>query len=97
MSPVGNEPSSRVGEAADSAIKAIENYFHDAGLEIDHLLIILKAVSVPEDELDSVVAGQGIGDPRQVVALLGTHFMGAAEQVGLQVQMIPMQRPPGQG
>jgi hypothetical protein len=86
------EPRNLVEHAADAGIRAIEAHLAHADAKIKSLLIVLDAEGVPEGELDCVSAGSGIKDPRDLIAMLAGHLAGAGRQVGLRVEIIPLEK-----
>jgi hypothetical protein len=85
-----------VEHAADAGLQAIEEALAHADAKVERLMIVLVATDVPTGEPDAVTAGQGIDDATDLVALLTSHFISAARAVGLDVQLIPVQKT-GQG
>jgi hypothetical protein len=86
------EPRNLVEHAADAGIQAIAAHLAHADAKIKTLLIVLDAEDVPEGEVDCVSAGSGIEDPRDLIAMLAGHLAGAGRQVGLTVQIIPVEK-----
>jgi hypothetical protein len=86
------EPRNLVEHAADAGIQAIAAHLAHADAKVKTLLIVLDAEDVPEGELDCVTAGSGIEDPRELVAMLAGHLAGAGRQIGLKVQIIPLEK-----
>ena len=83
--------------AADAGLVAIREHLAHADAEIAEVLILLHINGAPTGEEDTVTAGEGIEDAKDMIALLAGHFIGAARQVGLRVDLVTMDGPPPQG
>jgi hypothetical protein len=90
-------PRNLVEHAADAGLKAIKEHLAHADAEIEEAIILLHINGAPTGEQDSVSAGEGVEDAKDLVAFLAGHFIGAARQVGLRVDLIAMDKPPPQG
>jgi hypothetical protein len=85
------EPRNLVEHAADAGLKAIQAHLAHADAEVVEVFILLHAANVPSGEPDTVTAGDGFDDARDLVAFVAAHFVGAARGVGLRVDIIPME------
>lgn len=94
---MSSEPSNLVERAGDAGMQAIHEHLAHADAKVKSLIILLTIDSAPGDEPDTVTCGTNIEDARDLVANLGAHFIEAANAVGLKVDLIPMQTPPGHG
>lgn len=88
------EPRNLVEHAADAGITAITAYLAHHDAKVQRLLIVLDASDLPPGEQDCVSAGSGIEDPKEVIAMLAGHFIGAARAIGMQVELIPIATKP---
>ena len=78
-------------------MQAIHEHLAHADAKVVSLIILLTIDSPPTGEPDTVTCGTNIEDARDLVANLGAHFIEAARQVGMRVDLVPLQTPPGQG
>jgi len=88
-----DEPRFLTERAADAGIQAIAEYLAHADAKIERLLIVLDVDKTPGDEPDSVTAGSGIEDPRDLIAHLVSHAAAAGRQIGLRIDILPVERP----
>jgi hypothetical protein len=97
MSKDFTQPTNLVERAADAGIEAITAHLAHADAKVANLLILLRIDSAPAGEPDAVTAGTEIEDARDLVALLGAHFVEAGRQIGLRIDLVAMGVPPPQG
>jgi hypothetical protein len=87
-----DSPRNLIEHAADAGLVAIREHLAGADAEVKEVLILLHATNLPKGELDTVSAGDGFEDARDLVAFMAGHFIGAARQVGLQVELVPVEK-----
>jgi len=93
---VSSEPRNLVERAADAGMDAIREHLAHADANVDTLLVLLTIKGAPTGEPDTVSAGHNVEDAKELIALLGSHFIEAARQVGMRVDLVPIQTK-GQG
>jgi hypothetical protein len=90
------EPKNLVEQAGDAGIQAIHEHLAHADAKVESLIILLTIDSAPEGEPDTVTCGTEIEDEKALIAMLGAHFIQAANAIGVQVNLVPIQgRPQG--
>jgi hypothetical protein len=92
MSEPSETPRNLVEHAADAGLRAVESYLlhHDA--EIVEAFVLVHAKGVPRGEMDTVSAGRGLDEAKDLVSFLAAHFIAAARGVGLRVDLITMDK-----
>jgi hypothetical protein len=98
------EPTNLVERACAAAMDAAERELGAGGGRLDYIYLGLSASDVPEGELDACTSAAGtdlpedIGDrARAIVAFLVTEAASTARAIGLDVRIVPLPGPMGQG
>jgi hypothetical protein len=100
---VSTEPTSKIEEAANAGLEAIEAKLNEHGARTDRCFILLAGKGLPEDEANGTTAGVGYHGSTEYEAAveLLAHVLVFAEEagkaVGLQIKTIPMKGEPGHG
>lgn len=102
MSGASSEPRNVVEQAADAAISVVEAMLVEAGGTLDRLYVTFSASGLPDGELDAVTASAGLDADvdeaaRELVAFLVTQAAQAGKALGVDIRVVPMRAPPGQG
>lgn len=93
---MNGKPETLAERAADAGMDAMKSFLAEGGAGIEHLVIILQINDGPPDEPDMVTAGSGIENEKELIALLTEHLVGAAREIGIHVDLIPI-KTVGQG
>lgn len=91
------QPRNLVEHAADAGLEAIKAHLAHADAEIVEALVLVHIKGAPSGEPDTVSAGEGVEDASDLVAFLAAHFISAARQVGLSVDLVPIEKGIGHG
>lgn len=93
MSGSSDTPRNLVERAADKGLEAIAAELAHADVEVERALVLVVAgAGVPAGEPDAATCGSGVDDPRELIALLASHLISAGRQVGLTVQLLPVEK-----
>jgi hypothetical protein len=90
--PVGSTPPDLVSAAADAAFTAIDTHLAHADAACTKALILLEIEGQPTGEAHQVVAGHNVEDAKDLIAMLAAHFVAACDQIGIKVDLMPVQR-----
>jgi hypothetical protein len=90
-------PRQTVERAAAAAIEGAENFLLNRGAQLDKLVVLVWASGVPDGEQDASVAGCGFEDGADLLSDMLGHVQSLAKQLGVEMQVIPHEQPPGQG
>jgi hypothetical protein len=90
-------PHTLVDRAAHEAIDAVERVLGEAGAEIDHIIIAIKATDLPAGEKDGTVSGAGFEDGHELFGGLLGYLQGMAKSLGIPLAIGQVPDARGQG
>jgi hypothetical protein len=85
-------PKSLIERAANAAMDAAEKTLTDEGYELDKLYVALNANGA-EGERDACAAIRGTDDAREILAFLMSEAISVGKRLGVEIQVMPMDRP----
>jgi hypothetical protein len=94
--PVGDQPQDLVSATANAAFEEIDRYLAHADARCVKALLLLEIEGQPAGEATDVSAGHNIESHMDVLALMAGHLVAAAGELGIQIDLLPVQgRPQG--
>jgi hypothetical protein len=92
VSGFSNEPRNLVERAADKALEALELELERADATLEKALVLIVAGNVPAGYPTSTTAGHGVDDARDLIGLLASHLVSTGREVGIRIELVPVDR-----